>query len=208
MSGDFITMVNRIATELRRSNMSDAIKNAINDAIGEAAQNRFSLNEYLGYTFQTVIGQEYYDDLGIVEVDRKGFWWLNGTSRWNLWQSNNIDMNDYALGTTPNGPPTEYSRVAGQFRLYPIPNTIITMHLGGYGKLTPYPLVNDADTNNWMTQGERYIRALAKTKVLTDVIKDFQQAAVYEAVSESAKMDLFTITTQHSGTGELYPTQF
>lgn len=206
MADDFITMQTRIARELNRSNMSEDIQAAINDAIVEGAGTRFYFNEMRGQSFETVIGQEYYDDLGITEVDT--MWWLNGTSRWNLNTDNNIDMNNYALGTVPNGPPTEFSRYGQQFRLYPIPNTVFQMNVEGYGKLMPWPLVGDSDTNAWMTEGERYIRAVAKRIILTDRIRDFGEAKVQDAIADDQLAQLVNKTSLRIGTGILQPTTF
>lgn len=203
---DYITLQNRIARELRRSNMLADIQSAINDAISEGAMNRLYFNEVRGFGFNTAVGQEYYADLGFTEID--SLWWLNGASRWNMELLSNEDMNAMALGTAPNGPPTNFSRYGSQLRLFPIPNSIIPMNLEGYGKLTPWPLVNNGDTNNWLTEGERYIRAVAKRIVLQDVVKDMSEAALQDAIADDALAQLVTATTLRIGTGVLRSTSF
>lgn len=203
---DFITMINRIAVELRRSNLTDSIKFAINDAIAEAAKNRFYFNEQLSRTFATVIGTEYYDDLGFTEIDAA--WYLVGTQRRNLQIHNNLDANDNAEGSAVGGQLQSLSRVGGKLRLEPIPSAVITIRLDGIGKLTPAPLVTDTSTNAWMTEGEQYIRALAKRNVLRDVIRDYGEARVLEGVAEDYKSLLEIDTTQRSTTDRLRSTQF
>jgi len=206
MAYDFGTMVARIARELRRSNITADIKAAINDAIIEASKTRFYLNEMIGYTFNTVPGQEYYPDLGLNEIDC--MWWMNGSSRWNVELENNIDADNYATGTISGGQISSYSRYGMQLRLYPIPSTVITLNVSGFGKLAPWPLVADADTNNWMVEAERYIRALAKSILMKDVIRDFGEATAYEAIAADLKDDLLSITESRSATGQLQSTQF
>lgn len=202
----FIDMVNRIATELRRSNLSDSIKNAINDAITEGAKTRFYFNE-MHLSFPTVVGQEYYDDLGLVEIDAA--WYLNGTQQMPIKIINQLDADEFfGMGAPSGGPLQLISRYGGQIRLYPIPNTIYTVYVDGFGKLTPSPLVNDADTNAWLVFGEMYIRALAKRNVLRDVIRDYGEARIVEAVSDGYKQDLVEETTLKSDGDTLKGTMF
>jgi hypothetical protein len=185
MAGTFLDMYTRMLTELRRSNASPEIKQAINDAIAEAAQDRFYLNETTDTSFNTVNGQEYYPDLGIVQLD--AIWYFNGTSRYNLRLVNNEYLDDAAEGNVLGGQLMYMSHTAGKFRVYPIPTSVTAIHVSGYGKLTPYPLVNDADTNAWMTDGEMFIRALAKRNFLRDVVRDYGDARVYDIIAEDYK---------------------
>lgn len=202
----FIDMVNRIATELRRSNLNDSIKNAINDAITEGAKTRFYFNE-MHLNFPTVIGQEYYDDLGLVELDAA--WYLNGAQQMPIDVINQFDANQFfGMGAPTGGPLQLISRYGGQIRVYPIPNSIYTVYVDGYGKLAPSPLVNDADTNAWLTFGEQYIRALAKRNVLRDVIRDYGEARIAEAISDGYKQDLVEETTLKSDGDTLKGTMF
>lgn len=206
MAGTFIDMVNRILTELRRSNLGTETKQAINDAIDEAAKTRFYFNE-MHMSFPTVIGQEYYPDLGLVELDAG--WYLNGTQQVPIAAINQFDANEF-FGTSGGvgGSLELLSRYGGQFRLYPIPSTVYTVYVDGFGKLTPSPLVNDADTNAWLTEAEQYIRALAKRNLLRDVIRDYGEARVVEGVSEDYKNMLIEQTTLKSSADTLRSTQF
>lgn len=203
----FLEMVTKIAGDLRRSNLTTEIKAAINDAIAEASKTRFYFNEMINQTFVTVNGTEYYDDLGLVEIDAA--WFLQGTSRYNLDILNQLEANDLASGNAQiSGQLQEIARYGGKLRLYPIPNGVITVHLDGYGKLSPYPLVADGDVNEWLTEGELYIRALAKRNVLRDVIRDYGEAKVLESIAEDYKAQLIEDTTMRSSTGTLRSTQF
>lgn len=206
---DFITMVNRIAGELRRSNIVDAIKNGVNDAIAEAAKNRFYFNE-MHESFDTVPGQEYYPDLGLVELDDVWYYQNNipGGQKERIYEESQLTANDYRIGNATAGQLDTYSRYGGQIRIQPVPSTIVTIYVDGYGKLLPNPLAGDNDTNAWLTEGELYIRALAKRNVLRDVIRDYGEATTLEAIAEDYKDQLIADTNLRSATGSIRSTQF
>jgi hypothetical protein len=159
-----------------------------------------------GITFNTVANQEYYSDAGIVEIDTM-YYFQNG-ARQNIYEDNNIFADIRAVGNIIGGQLTNYSRQGTDVRLYPKPSSVIAVYMDGYGKLTPNPLVNDADTNNWMTIGERYIRALAKSILYKEVIRDYGEAAACEAMAEDLKAQLEFETTMRGSTDELTPTQW
>lgn len=201
----FLEIVTKITGDLRRSNLTTEIKAAINDAITEAAKERFYFNE-MHTSLVTVPGTEYYTDLGLVEID--AVWYLNGTSRYDLDIINQIDANYLSGGNPLGGSLLEISRYGGQLRLSPIPNAVVTVYLDGYGKLTPSPLVADADTNAWLTEGELFIRALAKRNVLRDVVRDYGEARVLESIAEDYRSQLENATALKSSTGTIRSTQF
>lgn len=202
----FLVMQGRVASELRRSNLTTEIKTAINDAIFEASATRFYFNEMRGVSFATVAGTEYYSDQNLVDID--AMYYLQGTARRNVSVYNDAYATDEAEGGISSGQLISASRYGSSLRLYPIPSSVMTVYLEGYGRLTPYPMVNDADTNAWMTEGEKYIRALAKSYLLKDVIRDFGEATIYEALAEDRKNDLLETTAFRQGTGSIRPTQF
>lgn len=202
----FKIMFDRIVLELRRSNLIAEAKNAINDAIREAAKMRFYFNEMRGVTFSTVINQEYYSDQGLVGIDAT--WRMSGTSRFNLELESNEEADLRADGNLNFGNPDVYARYGDQLRLHPVPNTVLTINLTGYGKLTPFPLVADGDSNAWMIEGELYIRALAKRNLLRDVIRDYGEARVYDSIAEDYKMQLEAETAERFATGTIRGTQF
>lgn len=203
---DFVNFVARIARELRRSNVDEQIKDAVNDAILEASSTRFYFNEMVGVTFDTVIGQEYYPDLALTDVDI--MYYFQGVTKRRVYEISNTLANARAIGTTLSGQLLDFSRVGTTLRLYPIPSAVFTLTMDGYGRLTPSPLVNDVDTNDWLTEGERYIRALAKRNVLRDVLRDYGEATALDAMAADYRTDLLDATTQRIGTGVLSPTDF
>lgn len=205
----FKIMTDRIMAELRRSNLAPEVRNAINDAITEGARTRFYFNE-MHTSFATVPGTEYYDDMGLVELDDVWFFRnevLNGQKE-QLVISNQLDANDYRVGNALGGELDGISRYGGKFRLRPVPSTVQTIYLDGYGKLSPAPLVEDEDTNAWMTEGELYIRALAKRNLFRDVIRDYGEARVLDAIAEDYKTLLEIDTNTRIGGDTIRATQW
>lgn len=206
MAQDFSTMTLRIAAELRRSNINDAIRAAINDAVEEESKTRFYFNEMRGITFNTVIGQEYYPDQGLVEID--SLYYTQGGTRYNLFKDGNALADARADGNNISGQLESYSRQGVSLRLYPIPAAVVPVYADGYGKLTPFPFVLDEDTSAWLSTGERLIRARAKAIVMKEVIRDYGEATVLEAMADDIHAQFTMETTIRLGTGQLEPTQW
>jgi hypothetical protein len=211
----FLSETLRIAAELRRSNLTNEIKSAINDAITEADGDRYFFNEVRGDTFNTVYNTEMYDDMGLSEIDTMYLLYNSGpggtpnaNARLQIYPTNNQIMNDWtSSGAVIIGPPRRYARTVEMIRLYPIPDQVYVIAVDGYKGLTL--LVDDNDTNNWLLNGELYIRALAKRNVLRDVIKDFKEASIFDAQAEDYKQDLIDRSTiRFAGNDELSGTQW
>ena len=201
----FLEMATRIVTDLRRGNLLEDAKQKINEAISEAAKHRFWFNEGTR-SFVTVAGTEYYDDLGLTEIDAA--WFLVGSTRYNLELDSQLDANEHSHGNSLSGQPDRFSRYKGQLRIYPTPSSAVTIYLDGYGNLTPAPLVADGDTNEWLSDGELYIRALAKSLLMRDVVRDYGEARVLEAIAEDYKDKLDEDTALRSATGVIKGTQW
>lgn len=202
----FNETITRIATELRRSNLTEDIKFAINDAIKEAAQSRFWFNEML-VNFPLVANTESYPDINtLVTID--AVYYNVGSTRYNVDPMNFLDLQDRANGNAQYGLPDFYSRYEGKIYLDPIPSVAGTLYLRGHGQLDPFPFVGNDDTNPWLNEGELYIRALAKRNLLRDVIRDYGEARAMEAISEDYKQQLENATAEKSSTGEIRSTQF
>lgn len=195
-------MKTRIADEIARSDLTSQIGLAIEEAIDEAATNRFWFNEARALTFSTVAGQEYYtsDDLAaMVEID--AIWYTNNGQRRNLTLSGNIPLNDLNNGSPPSGEPSNWSRYGDEFRLYPIPRSAWTVSVDGTTKFPPLTL--DDQSNPWMVQGERYVRAIAKRILFSDVIRDFDEAQAQEALVEKYLNQLVSQTYDRIATGKV-----
>lgn len=198
--------ITRIVTELRRSNLTEDTKLAINDAIKEAAQYRFWFNEML-VSFPLVANTESYPDVNaLITIDAA--YYNVGSTRYNVDLMNFLDLQDRADGNLQYGLPDYYSRYEGKIYLDPIPNFAGTLYLRGHGQLDPFPITGNDDTNPWLNEGELYILALAKRNLLRDVIRDYGEARVLDAVAEDYKEQLENATAEKSSTGEIRSTQF
>lgn len=203
----FLETITRIAAELRRSNLTAEIKNAINDAIKEAAQNRYYFNEMITNFNMAINVGDYTDPIeNFVEVDSA--YYLRGTTRYNIYPMNFLEYQERSQGNLQYGQPEYYSRDQGRFFLDPIPTFSGSLLLYGYGRLDPFPLAADGDTNAWLTEGELYIRALAKRNILRDVIRDYGEARALDTIAEDYKSALEQETTLKSETGVIRSTQF
>ena len=199
----------RIGVQLARTqefgsagSLADECGLAIQDAISEAAGNRFWFNELRGLTIPLIAGQEYYgsEDLGYAtKID--AIWFnRNGNQRQDIYVTNNDEMNRMNVGDA-RGQPYRYSIYGDRLRIYPLPQTAYTLYIYGVSRLEP--LNSDEQSNAWTNEGERYIRALAKRNLLLDTIDDPEKARAQDIAAERYKNDLLGQTFDRIGTGEM-----
>lgn len=197
-------MSDRIADELVRPDLrASHIPLAVKDAIKEAATNRFWFNEVRGLTFATVPGQDFYDSTAVPALGYlsriDALWALINGQRRDLCLANRLDMdcwNDGQMGLT--GEPAYYARYGGGILLWMHPREEWAITIDG---TTEFPPVNtDNDTNAFFTDGEKYIRALAKANLLENVIRDFDQADRQWQVAEREKRTLLLETNNQTAT--------
>lgn len=177
----------RIADELMRPDLASQIALAVQDAVSEAAGFRFWFNEVRSLTFPTVDGQVFYTNSDIQGLSRIDSLWIiaNGQRR-NMQVVDALAIANWLEGqSTLTGEPFAFARQANGILLWMVPNEAYPVFIDGVTKFAP--LVNDADTNPYLTDGERFIRALAKAHVLEDVVRDFAQADRQWQVSEREK---------------------
>lgn len=192
----------RIADEIARSDLTSQIGLAIEEAIDEAATNRFWFNEVRGFTFDTVAGQEYYtsaDLAALTEID--AIYYTVNSQRRNLAVAGNINLNELHDGSPPTGEPSNWSRYGDDFRLYPAPRDVWTVTVDG---VTKFPaLTSDDQDNPWMVQGERLVRAIAKRILFADVIRDFDEATAQQQLVEKYINQLVSQTYDRVATGRV-----
>jgi hypothetical protein len=192
----------RIADELARSDLTAQIALAIDDAILEASTYRFWFNEVRGLTFPITAGTEYYgnaDLSALTEVD--DLWLTVGTQRRNIRQANDADLDRMNDGTQSRGEPYLWSRYADGFRFYPVPQQSYTVTVDGVTRFPP--LADDTNTNPWMVEGERLIRAIAKRNLFAEVIQDDQRAQTQDALAVRYRNELLAQTSDRIGTREM-----
>jgi hypothetical protein len=203
----FIEMVSRIATELRRANLTAQIKDAINDAITEAGKTRFWFNEAdFGATLMS--GDEYiFDDTPFIEVDY--IHTLDSPGRTKIPFINEQDVFDSLVGSDRVGKPEYATMYQGKLRFYPRADKNYDLIIGAHtAQLSPYPLTADTHTNAWLKEGELYIRALAKRNLLRDTIRDYGEAKMLEAIAADYKEQLLEQYVTQLGGNTLQSTQF
>lgn len=207
------TMKTRIASELRRSNITTQIADAINTAIGAYEHLRFHTNESRENTFTTVAEQEFYsvsDASFIGQLTKIDFVFLMvQDTPFQLWPITPDVAEDASTNSTATGTPEEYSWYDEKFRLYPVPADAWTVRIGGVLKITEP--ASDAETGNfWMTTAERLIRSRAKQELALHVLEDDLKAQRFGAAAEEALeqlQDRMTLITKTGG-GRIKPMNF
>lgn len=180
----FAVMQARIADDLVRDDLASQIRNAINDAIELQEGERYSFNERR-YTLLTVAGQEYYDlvdptlltsagaevETGETLLELDDIFCTVSNNPYRLCPRTQQHINEWQ-STTYQGQPADYTLYGQQLRIWPIPDQEYQLDLMGLARLGPNPLSDDSDTNAWMTDGEKLIRAQAKILLCRDILRD------------------------------------
>lgn len=178
-------MNTRIASDLRRSNLTDDISRAIQTAIQIYSSKRFWFNDANSLTFTTSSSQEAYAPSGISDyfiIDRV----LAQNSNGGLWPIRPLDFQSFqqkrdAAGNY--GDPLFGSLFGQQLWLTPVPN-VSTINIQIWGTRRFTTLSASGDTNAWMTEGEVLIRTRAELDLYRYVIKDFEKAEVFERLEQ------------------------
>lgn len=185
----FNAMVARIARELgnRTDLIATVIPNAINDAIEIYQKERLRFNEMrplTPYTLFTQPGSYIYTgfDPGAVsllfQIDYINC--LDGSTTFEL--SREVPESIYlaTIAGTASGQPESWTFDGESIVIYPIPDQVYQLTVGGYLKFAgPIDLVNDT-TNAWMNYAERLIRSRAKYEIALHVTRN---AAMVSAMS-------------------------
>lgn len=191
----------RIADELVRPDLASQISLAVGDAIKEAASNRFWFNQVRSLTFMMVPGQAFYSDTNYIEqID--SLWIIANGQRRNLERRNLYDIEGWNEGQdTLTGEPFAYARQGDGFNFWMPPNLAYPVYVDGTTRFAP--LLSDTDENPYLTEGERYVRAIAKAIVLEDVIRDFDEADRQWTRVEREKTMLLRDTSSRMATNTL-----
>lgn len=192
----------RIADELDRSDLTSQIGLAIDDAITEAASNRFWFNEVRGLVIPLVAGQEYYgsnDFSALTEIDAI-YLSINGQRR-NMFPASSLTIDQWRDGSASAGEPCQWARYGTSLRVYPTPNIAYSLIVDGVSRLPA--LINDAQANAWTNEGEKLIRAIAKRELLANVIRDFEEAQAQQQLVTNALKELQGKSYDKSATGQM-----
>jgi hypothetical protein len=182
-------MKNRLASELRRDDLTDDIADAISSAIDAYSHELFYFNEFRTTTISTVANQSIYtssDNADIGRVLKIVYAFLMvGTIPYRMCQKHIADLETWNLWTTFTGEPDEWAWFGQQLHVSPIPSAVYTIRLGAYLKMAA-PATDDEASNVWMTDAARLIRCRAKGELYAHVIKKPDAAQEMFAMAEEA----------------------
>lgn len=206
-------MKSRIATELRRTNLTSQIASAITSAIGAYDHERFYTNESRENTFTTVASQEFYTSsdaafIGLLTKIDYVFLFINDTP-FELFAQTPRITEDASTNATATGTPEVYSWYDEKLRLYPVPADAWTIRVGGV--LATAAPASDSETGNfWMTTAERLIRSRAKQELALHVLYDDMLAQRMGAAATEAldQLNLRTTRITKTGGGRVRPMNF
>jgi hypothetical protein len=196
----------RIASELRRNNITSQIASAITTAIEVYQDERWAFNERRDVTFPTVALQEFYTSADsasiplLIKLDYANVY-VGGTAYTLVPQSASA-MEELSDSATNTGQPSEYVWYSESLRLYPVPDDVYTIRLAGVF-VAAAPAADDEASNPWMTKAERLIRSRAKLELALHVLRDQELSAAMGEAVRDAWDDLKTSTNRLTGTGRI-----
>ena len=196
----------RIASELRRSNITSQIASAITTAIETYQQERWIFNESRSVTFPTVAAQEFYTSADsasiplLIKLDYAKVY--IGDTAYALHPDDPSRMEELSDSATNTGQPSTYLYYDESLRLYPVPDGVYTIRLAGVF-VAAAPATDDEASNPWMTKAERLIRSRAKLELAIHVLQDQELAAAMGEATRDAWDDLKTRTNRLTGTGRV-----
>jgi hypothetical protein len=195
MVGTYIDMQDRIADEIDDSDVAPQIRGAIQSAIQLHRSKRFFFNQKIA-TFYLTAGQEYYGAADLADIPRLIA--IDAMA---------VDLDGAKVAVTPadfatidanqsgvlSGDPYNCAYYNEQIRMYPIPNARRAVTMAYHCQLPA--LVNDTDTNAWMTDGELLIRQCAKRLLAMDSIHE-PEIAQAAAPLEQEALDMLQAETR------------
>ncbi len=180
-------MITRIGTEMARPDLSAGaatfIRNAINTAITDYQNNRFRFNEATNAApliFNTVAQQSVYTSADAAWISTMYFVDYMQVAVGNIWSNvekrrpvdihSAIPVNNTALSF-----PSEYAYEGGAFILYPVPDRVYQIRVGGHFNIAAP--ASDTEANNpWMNDAEWLIRSRAKFELAVHVTRNDELA--------------------------------
>lgn len=216
---DLATMKARIASELRRTNITTQIASAIQTAIESYQHERFWFNETREILFNTVNQQWQYDssdDANLGLILRWDYVLAQvGDDYFTLSPMSAAQIEILNGDGDFEGQPLNWSWYNNQFLIYPIPNDVFPIRIGG---MIAYAApASDAEANNpWMTSAEKLIRCRAKYELYTHVLMDQVMAAQFNPDNDTGPTAKALAELRHrtnwltnkGGAYEVTPTQF
>lgn len=198
------TMKARIASELRRTDLTTQIAAAITTAIQAYEHERWFFNESRENTFTTVAEQQDYgvDDAAFIGLISKldYLFIIIGDQPFQLLPETMAFIEDSSTNNTFTGQPAWYAWYDEKIWLYPVPVEAWEVRVGAV--IEQAAPASDGETGNpWMTIAERLIRSRAKYELFLHVLKNQEEAALMGAAVTEAYEQLNVRTTRKTKTG-------
>lgn len=178
MAKTLATMKARIAAEIFRSDLSDQIANAIEDAILTYQGERFWFNEptlLTEPTFNTVIGQSTYDSTANAQIGLMyAIDYLTYQQAGTIFQIIRRTPMEIELENQIGqiaGPPDEFAYAGGALTIYPVPDQVYPIKIFGHINVAA-PATDVEDNNVWMNTAEKLIRCRAKYELAVHVTRN------------------------------------
>jgi hypothetical protein len=161
----FRELIDEIASDIgaRVDNLlDDQIKDAINRAIEDYEEERFTFTEGINTDLNTVVNQPSYAlPTDILAIDQVVY--VFSTYDYRLqWQTYEWYIEILGNQTSQVGPSQYYTIYAGDIYLYPTPNEVTNVPISGILRQPLTPLTADGDSNGWTNEAKQMIRAYAK----------------------------------------------
>ena len=210
-----------IASDLRRTNLTAEIANAIPDAIRDHETERFWFNDtapapytltispgggvagtgFPGNTgaqgdcyFLSPQGQmQEFIRIDMVRAQIPVVWYTVKATDWMK-----IEV---CYSTLSNGQPSWWAYNNGYLRIYPLPSMSYPLRI--FGHFRAVPLLNDTDSNVWTDDGRNLIRYTVLKRLYSYPIRDAQQVANAEQAGERALDYLRRETDRRSRQGRM-----
>lgn len=199
----YAIMQARIADEIIRTDLTSQIQNAIQSAIQDLEGNRYHFN-VAKLLLTTTAGTNTYST---VAGSGAPFTYEDGTALptgaallepelcvliYNMTSYPLVPVTpgwlDTAYGASMRGQPTHFAIYNQTFRVAPIPDNTYTLRVSSLIKLQT--LINSSDSNGWMVDGEKLVRARAKRLLYRDVLRDMEGAQLAAQAEAEAQMAL------------------
>ncbi|MGI9507168.1 MAG: hypothetical protein ACR2RE_29350 [Geminicoccaceae bacterium] len=173
----FLSLIDRLESDLgsRAGNLLDTeIKEAINQAIEDYEEDRYSFNEDTT-DFPTVALQAEYDldtvAPNVLTIDQ-GQYLLAGHLYRLVRQTYEWYVEALVNQTAQTGPSNFYIVYGRKLFLYPQPDQITTVTLSGVHRELNVPLTADGDENGWTNDARQMIRYAAAMDLYANRLKD------------------------------------
>ena len=175
----------QLASDLRRSNLTIEIAQAILDAIQDHETERFYWNETEIYTLSTVAGTDTYaitPQAPIQEFVKIDMVRAQVGNTWYTLCRQTADDMEISYSVSSSGQPYDWSIHGNELRLFPLPNAVFPIKIFGHYRIVP--LAVDTDSNAWTNAGKNLIRYSALKRLYLYPIRDRDQVQMAEGAEQ------------------------